>query len=169
MPWADWATSADPKVGATAKRTGLFDRVAELMQAHIRFPEFQNDLFNYIKICFNAAIRSMEAYTLLKKERGLVDFIDQESLLLDALDHTGIQQRFREQFKVLFVDEFQDTSPLQLSLFIKISSLVEKVIWVGDSKQAIYGFRNRDSPLLNTVTKAWSTPDTEVIRQTSYG
>jgi ATP-dependent exoDNAse (exonuclease V) beta subunit len=168
IPWADWATSAEPKVGATAKRASLFDSVAELMQAHIRFPEFQNDLFNYIKLCFDVAIRSMEAYTLLKKERGLVDFIDQESLLLDALDHTGIQQRFREQFKVLFVDEFQDTSPLQLSLFIKISSLVEKVIWVGDSKQAIYGFRNSDSQLINCVTKALGKPDARDILKTSY-
>jgi len=167
-PWADWATCAEPDPGATAKRVNLFDKVAELMKAHIHFTGFQNDLFNYINICFDAAIRSMEAYTLLKKERGLVDFIDQESLLLEALDDKGIQQRFREQFKVLFVDEFQDTSPLQLSLFIKISSLVEKVIWVGDAKQAIYGFRNSDSQLISSVTKALGKPDAKDILKTSY-
>ncbi|MEP6617611.1 MAG: UvrD-helicase domain-containing protein, partial [Ginsengibacter sp.] len=130
IPWADWADCAKQKCGAKSATAGIFDEVQELMKKHIRFPGFQNDLVEYITLCFDAAITSMDAYDKMKKERGLVDFVDQESLLMQALDEKPIQKRFREQFKILFVDEFQDTSPLQLSLFLKISSLVEKVIWV---------------------------------------
>jgi ATP-dependent helicase/nuclease subunit A len=168
IPWADWATGAKLGAGAKAGKAQIFDEVRELMQAHMRFPEFQDDLFNYINLCFNVATISIEAYAKLKKERGLVDFVDQESLLLDALDNPGIQKRFRERFKVLFVDEFQDTSPLQLSLFLKMASLVERVIWVGDSKQAIYGFRNSDAQLINTVTAALGKPGAADILQTSH-
>jgi ATP-dependent helicase/nuclease subunit A len=168
IPWAEWATGAKSAVGAKARDAQVFDEVIELMQAHMRFPEFQDDLFNYINLCFNVAGISMEAYAKLKKERGLVDFVDQESLLLSALDNPDIQKSFRERFKVLFVDEFQDTSPLQLSLFLKMASLVERVIWVGDSKQAIYGFRNSDAQLINTVTAALGKPNPTDILQTSY-
>ena len=52
---------------------------------------------------------------------------------------------------MLMVDEFQDTSPIQLSLFVKMASLVDKVIWVGDPKQSIYGFRGSDAALIDTV------------------
>ena len=168
IPWAEWATGAKLGSGAKAGKAGIFDEVIELMQAHIRFPEFQNDLFNYINLCFNVATISMEVYARLKKERGLVDFVDQESLLLEALDDPKIQKRFGERFKVLLVDEFQDTSPLQLSLFLKIASLVEKVIWVGDSKQSIYGFRNSDALLINTITGALGKPQPADILQNSY-
>ncbi len=98
----------------------------------------------------------------------MLDFADQEALLLKALEIPSVQKRFKEQFKVLMVDEFQDTSPLQLSLFLKISTLVEKVIWVGDSKQAIYGFRGSDAQLITTVTAALDKPGSNDILNTSY-
>ena len=51
----------------------------------------------------------------------------------------------------MVVDEFQDTSPLQLQLFTKFAELVDKVVWVGDSKQAIYEFRGTDPELMKAV------------------
>ena len=158
IPWAYWGALSSINCGAKSKKAGVFDEVEKLMSAHLHFPEFQNDLFNYIKLCFDAADRSMEAYEKTKQKQGLLDFADQEAMLLKALEIPSVQKRFKEQFKVLMVDEFQDTSPLQLSLFLKISALVEKVIWVGDSKQAIYGFRGSDAQLITTVTAALDKP-----------
>ena len=49
--------------------------------------------------------------------------------------------------RVLFVDEYQDTSPLQLRIFQLLGQIIEggekpgRVIYVGDDKQSIYGFR----------------------------
>src|SRR5699024_7675896 len=54
----------------------------------------------------------------------------------------------RSRFRLLAVDEFQDTSPVQLALFLALSELVEDKIWVGDPKQAIYGFRDADPALM---------------------
>jgi ATP-dependent exoDNAse (exonuclease V) beta subunit len=168
IPWAEWATCEKVEISKISERAGLFEDLQTAMGKHLHLPSFQNDLKRYIQICFDGAIISMDAYAKLKSERGLIDFVDQESLLLHALDDPRIRERFQEQFKVLFVDEFQDTSPLQLFLFLKISSLVEKVIWVGDAKQAIFGFRSSDAQLINTITSALGEPHDNDILPTSY-
>nr|MBA2407245.1 UvrD-helicase domain-containing protein [Chitinophagales bacterium] len=168
IPWADWAALTKLCPGSKSKKAGLFDEVIKRASAHIQFWEFQNDIKEYIDLCFNTAIDSLGFYHTLKKERGLIDFVDEEAYLITALDKPEVRHRFAQQFKILMVDEFQDTSPLQLALFLKISSLVEKVIWVGDPKQSIYGFRGSDSELTNTVTKILGQPAPEDILQTSY-
>ena len=59
------------------------------------------------------------------------------------------------------VDEFQDTSPIQLALFLKLAALRHEVVWVGDIKQAIYGFRGSDTALMRAVIEAlpaWAAP-----------
>ena len=57
-----------------------------------------------------------------------------------------------EEFDLLVVDEFQDTNPIQLALFIRLAALVKRgAVWVGDVKQAIYGFRGSDPALMDAV------------------
>jgi ATP-dependent exoDNAse (exonuclease V) beta subunit len=55
------------------------------------------------------------------------------------------------------VDEFQDSNPIQLKIFNQLSELLADVnghsYWVGDPKQAIYGFRGADTELVNSVSK----------------
>ena len=59
-----------------------------------------------------------------------------------------------EEIDLLMVDEFQDTSPIQLALFLKLARLAKHVVWVGDVKQAIYGFRGGDAALMRSVLTA---------------
>ena len=54
----------------------------------------------------------------------------------------------------MFVDEFQDSSPLQLAIFMALAGMVGESTWVGDPKQAIYGFRNADSALTQAAFDA---------------
>lgn len=74
-----------------------------------------------------------------------------------------MQAEFKNKFKVILVDEFQDTSPLQLALFVKMANLLEHVIWVGDPKQAIYGFRGGDAQLINAVLRIFGKIDPQDI------
>jgi ATP-dependent exoDNAse (exonuclease V) beta subunit len=69
------------------------------------------------------------------------------------LDHPHVKATLSDELQVLFVDEFQDTSPIQLALFMKLAALADKVIWVGDVKQAIYGFRGSDPELMQAVLR----------------
>ena len=168
LPWAEWLIIAELKPAQKSAKAGVFDKVIKLAADHLETPEFQQDLFDTIEICFDAAINSLKNYRELKTERGLLDFVDQEAFLIEALNNDAVKNRFQELFRVLMVDEFQDTSPIQLSLFVKMASLVDKVIWVGDPKQAIYGFRGSDAALIDTVIDTLGTPGPGDILKDSY-
>ena len=169
LPWARWLIIAEQlKPAQKSLKAGVFDKVIKLAADHLETAEFQQDLFDCIGISFDAAIKTLKNYKALKTERGLLDFVDQEAFLIEALDNVHVKTRFQELFKVLMVDEFQDTSPIQLLLFAKMASLVDKVIWVGDSKQAIYGFRGSDAALIDTVIDTLGKPGPEDILRNSY-
>ncbi len=113
----------------------------------------RDELVELIGLVFNTAAACMDAYQGHKKARGQIDFIDQEHLTLQLLERPEIREAIGSRYKLLAVDEFQDTSPLQLALFMKLASAVEKVVWVGDVKQAIYGFRDADPELMKVVSR----------------
>jgi len=55
------------------------------------------------------------------------------------------------KFDFLFVDEAQDTNPIQRAILRKIMSPGARMVAVGDPAQAIYGFRGADSDALGTL------------------
>jgi len=59
---------------------------------------------------------------------------------------SGLAATLRKRFKVAMIDEFQDTDPVQYSIFRKIYPRPshDRLILIGDPKQAIYGFRGAD-------------------------
>ena len=84
---------------------------------------------------------------------GLVDFVDQDRLALALLGKEDVRVQLSERVQSVFVDEFQDTSPLQLAVFIELSQIAESSVWVGDPKQSIYGFRGTDPELIARVAQ----------------
>ena len=65
----------------------------------------------------------------------------------------------KERLDLVLVDEFQDTSPIQLELFLKLAVLAKNSIWVGDQKQSIFEFRGADPMLMQSVLDAIKTSD----------
>ncbi|WP_323012635.1 exodeoxyribonuclease V subunit beta [Castellaniella sp.] len=60
-----------------------------------------------------------------------------------------LAQTLRQQFPVVLIDEFQDTDPVQYRIFDRIYQVAQPIagtalIFIGDPKQAIYGFRGAD-------------------------
>ena len=89
----------------------------------------------------------------LKRRSGLFGFADMlqrlDVALADPCSGERLAQRLREQFPVAMIDEFQDTSPLQLRIFDRIYRTAENrpealLLLIGDPKQSIYGFRGAD-------------------------
>ena len=83
----------------------------------------------------------------------MLDYVDQERLPVRITGPTTtFRETLAEELQVLFVDEFQDTSPIQLAAVHETcTALAEHVVWVGDIKQAIYGFRGSDPELMIAV------------------
>jgi len=83
-----------------------------------------------------------------RAKAGRLDFLD---LLVRAhrllRETPPVARRVSERFRYIFVDEFQDTDPLQAGMLEAISSAGAapgRLFLVGDPKQSIYGFRRAD-------------------------
>ena len=92
----------------------------------------------------------------LKAQRGLASHLDLQRRLDAALDEERrgeaarqLRARIVAQFPVALVDEFQDTSPLQLRILDRLYGVAANdparaLVLIGDPKQSIYGFRGAD-------------------------
>lgn len=145
ITWQNWIRIS--KLKPTKMGEASFAAVQAMALNVLKCPTFQQEIADFISLMFQSARKVMDGFAEIKKSRGLVDFVDQEELALKALQHPLVQQRLSEQVRYLIIDEFQDTSPLQLALFSKVSTLIDDVLMVGDAKQAIYGFRGSDPKL----------------------
>ncbi len=86
-----------------------------------------------------------EAYESLKSERAALDFEDLQLKAVELLSSSEpLRDRYREQFRHLMVDEFQDTNALQLRLIEQLRGPATRLFLVGDEFQSIYGFRHAD-------------------------
>ena len=99
----------------------------------------------------------------MKAAEGALDFVDLLLRARDLLrDDAEVRRTFRERLSHLFVDEFQDTDPLQAEIVVLLAGSpdadrVSPVDWrhvqprpgalfiVGDPKQSIYRFRRAES------------------------
>ncbi|ROP75964.1 DNA helicase-2/ATP-dependent DNA helicase PcrA [Frigoribacterium sp. PhB107] len=76
-----------------------------------------------------------------KARRGLVEYSDQVALALDVCDTAPeVVDAMRARFRVVLLDEYQDTSVVQTRLLSRLFATTG-VMAVGDPHQSIYGFR----------------------------
>jgi ATP-dependent exoDNAse (exonuclease V) beta subunit len=79
-----------------------------------------------------------------KERRGGIDFEDLQILAARLLERAEIGEAYRDRFRHLLVDEFQDTNRLQLRLVEALHGPRSQLVVVGDELQSIYGFRHAD-------------------------
>ncbi len=81
-------------------------------------------------------------YRRLKRDLGLMDFSDQIELGARlAVEQPDVGALERERFRVVLLDEYQDTSVAQATMLSRLFSGGHAVTAVGDPNQAIYGWR----------------------------
>ncbi len=116
--------------------------------------------------CLQTELRPvLDAYELEKARSGTLDFVDLLLKTRELLrDHTSVRQSLQRRFTKLFVDEFQDTDPLQTEILLLLAAtdvstdeafaatpVPGKLFVVGDPKQSIYRFRRADITLYERV------------------
>ncbi len=106
---------------------------------------------SYIDAIFRLAIQWKKEYEEFKRKRCLLDFGDLLQKFDELLNNEEVVADIKSRYKVAFVDEFQDCSPLQVKSFVRLSELMKQSVWVGDIKQAIYGFRGTNTELIESV------------------
>jgi superfamily I DNA/RNA helicase/5-methylcytosine-specific restriction endonuclease McrA len=87
--------------------------------------------------------RVFDLYEKTLQQRNAVDFDDMLSLTARLLEHSPeTRQKYAGRWKHVLVDEFQDTNGVQYDVLKLLAS--SSVFVVGDSDQAIYGWRGAD-------------------------
>jgi ATP-dependent helicase/nuclease subunit A len=146
------------RADVVARRDGVRGRLEALVA------DLDADLASQL---FEALGPAVERYGEIKSRAGALDFLD---LLIGARDllRTDATSRdaLRAQAKVVFVDEFQDTDPLQAEVLLTLASggpppgpgeipmpRPGALFLVGDPKQSIYRFRRADVALYERIKR----------------
>jgi DNA helicase II / ATP-dependent DNA helicase PcrA len=93
--------------------------------------------------------RLWEGYQEAKAERCAMDFDDLLSEALELLKaRPDILTGYRQRFRYIMVDEFQDTNPVQWELVRLLAAPLHNLCVVGDDDQSIYGWRGASPEFL---------------------
>ena len=111
----------------------------------------------------------VRAYAEERRREGRLEFQDLLVLARDVLQRNPtVRAELAERFKVLLIDEFQDTDPLQIEIAVLLASddpeagskpwwetpiAPGRAFFVGDPQQSIYRFRRADLELYHRVQR----------------
>ncbi len=149
--WRDWATLAG--LSPAKKSSALVATVIDLASKFEAHPRFQSELREMIEGVFECARVGLLRYQDHKARLRLVDYVDMLERALRLLEQPEIAADLAGRLRLLVVDEFQDTSPIQLELFLRLHQLARRSTWVGDRKQCIFEFAGADPQLMDSVAR----------------
>ncbi|HEX2229670.1 MAG TPA: UvrD-helicase domain-containing protein, partial [Candidatus Binatia bacterium] len=145
------------------RREDVWDAREQLRDALSAFEQDANaDLAAALRDELSSCV---SAYEQAKAAAGALDFLDLLLKTRDFIrDDEEVRRSFQQRFKRIFVDEFQDTDPLQAEILLLLAAddpaqanwhkacpTRGKLFLVGDPKQSIYRFRRADVGIYRKV------------------
>ena len=123
----------------------------------------------------------VEQYDRLKRRAGKLDFVDLLLLARDLVrDKIEVRRYLQNRFTHIFIDEFQDTDPLQAEILLLLASsdpegsdwlkaapAPGKLFVVGDPKQSVYKFRRADVVLYRDICDALRERGVGIVQLTT--
>lgn len=109
-------------------------------------------------------VEAWDEYQRVKGESNFCDFADTMTEAIRLLrEHNAVRERYRQRFRFVMVDEFQDANGLQLEL-VRLLSNGKNLFVVGDAQQSIYAFRHADVTLFRRMErKARESPERALL------
>lgn len=107
--------------------------------------------------------RSVEAeYRALKAAQSALDNNDLLRMAYEALrDYPAIRAAYEGRFKMVMIDEFQDTDQMQVDLIRYLTGAGERALCtVGDAQQSIYRFRGAEVEVFRRQERKVGAPGT---------
>jgi ATP-dependent helicase/nuclease subunit A len=150
LTWADWVRLQ--KTNHAGRRGPIVAPVIAAASRVDSHPRLHQELRELTLTLYEVARKGLEAYQAWKAQRRVVDFVDMIDRALTLLDTPEVADELRQRLDLSVVDEVQDTSPVQLALFLKLHLLAGRSSWVGDPKQCIFEFTGADPGLMQAVT-----------------
>ncbi len=157
----------------------LMNEYAELVEAEPSLDlawndDLEREALETLKSLAKLAEAGGELYSRRKRIQNALDFNDLEGLAHGVIHHPEGLRTFREQFRAVFIDEFQDTNRRQWDIFKHLGTDADgsvadagKLFIVGDEKQAIYSFRGGEVDLFSQA-RAEFDPDAELYLTANF-
>ena len=150
------------------------------------FPEFQTEILaptltrwrQYIyRFAAPFVDDAVTEYARTRRETGRLTFQDLLELAARLLrDHPEVRRHFQDRYSCLFVDEFQDTDPIQAEILLyltgenlqetdwrKLTPRPGSLFLVGDGKQSIYRFRRADVETFDLVRNRIENTNGDIV------
>jgi len=165
LPWnIKWLKQGNGQYGQGVSREAVFGSWKELEKAIGNFQRLASaDLASSLR---DELWEVVGLYQEEKRRAGELDFLD---LLIQArvlLRNDAARKDLQNQYERVFVDEFQDTDPLQAEILVLLAAADSsqrnwrlalpapgKLYVVGDPKQSIYRFRRADAQLFRQISE----------------
>ena len=107
-----------------------------------------------------------DVFCLYEQKLKVQNALDFDDLLLKTvqlfLDHPPVLDFYRNKFRYVHVDEYQDTNPAQYQLVRLLTEESRNLCVVGDDDQSIYGWRGAD--IRNILDFEQDFPDATIIK-----
>ena len=156
--------------GNSKERLGVCRTIIDrLVQDQVNLQEYQQAVEH--NEARRAIVSAFESYRKYMDENSQLDYARLEELFYDQLVQGKLDERFTSNLRALLVDEYQDTNPLQESIYFELvrRSNASFTI-VGDDDQSLYRFRGatvelfRDFiPRFNQVFDKSQEPETKYL------
>ena len=175
----------NPRRGAGSRYAPDIAR-ADLLAEHValvdRLREFRRAADADLAALLQRELRDPVArYRELKSDAGRLDFVDLLLMARDLLRRAdAVRAEFQRRYTHIFVDEFQDTDPLQAEVLLllaagdpaerdwrRVAPSPGKLFVVGDPKQSIYRFRRADVDIYYQVQAGLEARGVSLLRLTS--
>lgn len=119
------------------------------------------------RVAFASAVRA--ELDRRKRRLGVLSYDDLLSQLATALEpeDSPARVRMRDRWRIVLVDEFQDTDPVQWQVFDRAFTGHSTMVLIGDPKQAIYAFRGGDVTTYLTASGTATTQQTLGVNRRS--
>ena len=115
----------------------------------------------HLELLVELARHALEVFNELKRTDGVLDNNDLLVLAARAIEeHPAIAACYTDKFKLIMVDEFQDTDQMQVDMIARLAGEgARRLCVVGDAQQSIYRFRGADVSVyrrhLESVRSQW--------------
>jgi len=154
----------------SAMREGYKNNIKKVKECYLyqSIEEFTEELRNsypLAKTLYELICQFDLLYKEAKEEKGLIDFSDIEHYALKILENDQVAEGYKQKFKFIFVDEYQDSNIIQETMINRIAR-ANNVFMVGDVKQSIYKFRLAEPEIFEqkySDYKAGKIPTSKVI------
>ncbi len=137
--------------------------VCKVCYTEDRFVADLNTLADRLSCLGDLTKEYIQAFARIKEENDSIDFDDMEHFALQILRHPefDVADAYRNRFKEILVDEFQDSNDVQNTI-VELMARGNNVFRVGDIKQSIYRFRNAKPQLMQGLIED-QKPDQDLV------